>query len=77
MSNKVKDEYTIYSDDVSYLPEDNKLKDSTEEIEFAKLRYSKYNKQIIVVMKELRKDIWIIVALHQFGLKEILKHLSC
>ena len=41
MSNKVKDEYTIYSDDVSYLPEDNKLKDSTEEIEFAKLRYFK------------------------------------
>ena len=39
MSNKVKDEYTIYSDDVSYLPEDTKLRDSTEEIEFAKLRY--------------------------------------
>lgn len=41
MSNKVKDEYIIYSDYVSYHPEDDKLKDSTEEIEFAKLRYLK------------------------------------
>lgn len=37
MSNKVKDEYTLYSDDGALPLEDTKLKDSTEEIEFSKL----------------------------------------